>query len=425
MMYSLLASQTFKAYLGMFLVFAACIGVTDPLIHTLFDANVLPLTAQTLVSSFLAEVIGSIGFIMILKRVASDAGMRLPTSLIRTLIVALIYQIVWAINRAPLLLAIGDTVTQKTELSPNSMWVSLVSFSILLIASRWYFFFIPYLLENKSLSESFSSTGKDILFSRKLAIQFIACGIVVSACYEQVTNLIFLENGHDVPILMPDFGASIQWIIGTGLAIAAAMHSLRLSPSGFFQQPIGTRGILPTFFGANGLGKFIVVLLLTAGIQLYQLTTALPSVQFAVSAVNYDQSNSLLTVTLHARDPENTFATFQPLLLRIAGEDGFALSGMTVLTNPENYPQSVLSSPATMDMTVQFKIINRADDFEKLTDVYLYYGSHKLLSLSGQAARGPATSDALPEDATPLIPEPETTPGIIPAPDSGVAQNYT
>jgi hypothetical protein len=348
-------------------------------------------TTLSLLSSGIQELLSSLLFVLICYRVKASDGANLSFSWRATLLTILFYQLAWIINHTPLLATYlfpvqGDAFERLS--SSIGMLSILLSFSCLVWGARYYFLFYPLLIEKKSLQESFSASSlSHECLNRRAALHVVSTALILSAIFSQAGAILYPSPAHPMAHIVELIADAVYWIIMTSLCLGLTqVYERRVSDREVIQQK---NQFLANLFGAQGLGKAVVCLLLLTGWQLYTLTTAKPTATLTPQQIIYDQEQGAISLTLAASDPEGHFLTFQPLLLRIAGEDGYVLSEGTMMTSPSRYSDVLRKDPTELTLTVRMNIIHRKEDILQLKDIYLWYGPHRLLQLDLSQAKRP------------------------------------
>jgi hypothetical protein len=384
------------------------------MIHDLSPELSISSTAFSLLSSGAQELLSSFLFVLICYRVKASDGSNLRFSWRAALLTILFYQLAWMINHTPLLTTFffpvqGDALERLS--SSIGILSIILSFSCLVWGARYYFLFYPLLIEKKSLQESFaaSSLSHECL-NRRAALHVVSTALIISAIFSQAGAILYPSPAHPMAHLVELIADAIYWIIMTSLCLGLTqVYERRVSDLEVMQQK---NQFLANLFGAQGLGKAVVCLLLLTGWQLYTLTTAKPTATVTPQQIIYNQEQGEISLTLAASDPEGHFLTFQPLLLRIAGEDGYVLSEGTMMTSPNRYSEVLRKDPTELTLTLRMKIIHRKEDILQLKDIFLWYGPHRLLQLdmsqadirdkeeapeSGSSYKEPAGASPLPK----------------------------
>jgi hypothetical protein len=376
------AAAIFRSHLTLILICALCVSLPG-LYGEIFTYPELNEKLLILITSFVQELLSTAFFIFIFYRIRKQDPSHPPFSLHAILLTTAFYQFAWLINHLPLLLTFllkTDQDVYERLSSMAGMSSLFISFSILFWASRYYFIFWPLLIEGKSLKDSFKATSlQSEHLNRRAALQVVATALVMSAIVTQCAVTFYPQPEHPMVKIFGDLADGIYWIVMTCLCIGfTRVFEKNISDSFSITK---NNQLLANIFGAKGLGKAIVCLLLLSGWQLYRLTAAEPTATFKTSISSFNETTGFLTVHLDAVDEKNHFSNFQPLFLRIAGEDGFILSDSSELISPSRYPEEILKAPVSLQMTIRFRISNRREDFVQLKDVYLWYGTHRLSPL--------------------------------------------
>lgn len=257
---------------------------------------------------------------------------------------------------------------------------------------RYFFYFMPAMLGDSKPGTILQQADEYTKYHLSLPVKLLIPPLLISTLYSGVVTGFSPDVRHTWVSLLLDAGDGLFWVLscylalGVGLSILAKnrlmiteldpyldarLETLRL------QSPSWLTGILDP---AHGAKLILVSALIWIGnmIRLWELPPA-PSISLAGVVV---QENSDVTVTLDLKDPEYTFRGFRPIMLRIAGETGELLSGSPVESKVSGAPLDALfyypRTGVDSKLTLTFKLINRADDFKKLEDIYLWYGNVRL-----------------------------------------------
>lgn len=395
---SYIAASLWRAFRIRLLISAIIVSLPAVLLGLLYIED----DKTTILVSGLEKLLSSLLFISFLRSVFAYLGKEARGSFVATTAVVLFFQLAWLLNHLPLFSTLAtERLLEHVPNGANAQYgltVMVILFSVIMLlwGARWYFSFVPLVIEGKNVQEAFSHAPVTTQFSRRNALLCIATALIISSCLELLIQIV--GSGWRYVDQVAAISSGVYWLISSCLSVAIALEGLRVDiPESLLSAETILKDRAAPYFGAVGLGRYIVIMFALGALQMYQVTTAVPSGSYKIEKIQYDQKAAELTVRLSVSDPKGHFSNFQPLLLRVAGENGFALSGSTEVLEPKNFSEVVRDEPETVVFDLRFKIVNRADDFENLSDRFIWYGIHRLAPLNDSSI-GKAHSPQPTED---------------------------
>lgn len=261
-----------------------------------------------------------------------------------------------------------------------------------IIGVRYFFYFMPVMLGYRNPRAILRAADEYTRHHRFLPVKLMIPPLALSAMYSGIVTGFSPDLRHTWVTLLLDVGDGVFWVLscylslGVGLAILAKnrlpitdldpyldarLDTMKLKAPGWIT------GLLNP---AHSMRLIIVSALIWVGnmVRLWELT---PAPEIRLSSVTL-HGNNTVAVELHLRDSKYRFRGFRPIMFRIAGESGEPITGSpTSATTAEGRSDILYYYPRTSDestLTLNFLLVNRAEDFTKLQDLHLWYAHARI-----------------------------------------------
>lgn len=280
----------------------------------------------------------------------------------------------------------------------QTSYVAMIILTLVCIVSlRYYFYFIPALLGVRSFAQVFRDGFTLIQNNRSLPLLLIAYPFFLTILYSGIITGLSPDGRSLTVSLLLDLGSQLYLVLSTylalGIGLALAVHDVNLAS--FFEPYIESRfdtlvvraprRVAAIIHFKNWVQVMFLALLIWFG-NMIQLWNLAPSPIITVQKVAYDKQQSRATVFLTAKDSEHKFRGFKPILFRIAGENGEPLTTfpqrVETLNDHKDASTDVPASEKEEALLLEFAVVQRAEDFENLKDLNLWYGQVKLAPIS-------------------------------------------
>lgn len=266
-------------------------------------------------------------------------------------------------------------------------------------AQRYYFYFLPALFGARSI-RTIIEEAKVLTKARiGVVVRLILAPFLLSTVYTGIFTGFSPDGRSYLVSIFLDIGSQIYWVLATYLALGVGFIYMveNSRHRSFFEPYIMARFDTMALKAPRWLSTIIhprncmQVLFLTTLIWLgnvIQLWSIAPAPIINVEKAVYNAEEKRATVFLKAVDTEYHMRGFKPIFFRIAGDTGEPLTGFPLRVETINDHRDIsLMLPegdSPVDMLIEFSVVDRSDDFTKLTDLYLWYGQTKIAPLTVQ-----------------------------------------
>lgn len=306
-------------------------------------------------------IVGSIFFYLYSLRLLRKFNQPVEFSIRVLFVITVVNLFSWILSHILILVSIFDVPEQYISI------IAALSLCILFYIAKFYFYYIDLIANNSSITKCIDISSKLYTFPRRSAFEIIAIGLVISTFLEQILSLFQLTTG---------ISEAAYWTIISYLCFAdiISINAKNVASKLPHQSTLW-------IFGSKGLGTIILTILVLSGLNIYQLITSPPTFQVSVAESTYIPSTKEIKVKLKISSDPDSLTKFQPLLFKIAGENGYQLSSLPTSFDPKESLESLLNGAKSENFTLTFIAISRTDDLDQLNDTFLWYGTFKIAKI--------------------------------------------
>ncbi len=260
------------------------------------------------------------------------------------------------------------------------------------IALRYFFYFVPVMLGRSNARSIIRESDHFTTFHRALPLKILLPPLVVSTLYTGLITGFSPDVRHTAAALLIDAGDGIFWVLscylslGVGFSILAKNRPLTSYLDPYLDARLATLRLnapawLTGLLHPGHAGKFILLSALIWSGNMVRMWELEPAPSIELKEITYDGKGEV-AMKLRLSDAQHFFRGFRPILFRLAGESGDALTASPSEAVTVDGSKGVLyyfpRSRAESELWLKFSLLERADDFNKLIDIYLWYAHKKV-----------------------------------------------